>query len=274
MSTDDEIRDAFHSRLDPALSNLTVSPSLLSEVRRRHAHQRRLVAVGAPLGVAVVTAGSVTAAIALPGHGGSQTVQVGSGSTGPTATVLGHKLTFPVGWTVKKRYGMSSVESSTMRDDGTNTATVSEAESIMVTTPENRPAVTITVVRDGVGTAPVATATPAPGDPPTTISNGGASGGGSITCAAGKAHRVHHGRHHLVTSSSVTGSSVGASPTSPPTTFGTGPMRHSATCGTLAAKPMRPQVHYRFDNTDDLWAYAKGMHKYELSDFVHNAIDE
>jgi hypothetical protein len=268
MSTDDEIRDAFHARLDPALSNLTVSPSLLSEVRRRHAHQRRLVAVGAPLGIAVMTAGSVTAAIAIPRQGNAQTIKVQAAAGGPTATLLGHSLQFPDGWTVKNDNGLTGVEGAITSSDDANTVDESKAESILVTTPEDQPAVTITVIRDGIGNAiPVGTSSPDPSNPPATYS-GDDDGDGSVDCATAGSEANHADPAHRV---KLHGSVERVSPT--PTSTGN-EVAGTASCGTLTEAPAGPELDYTFANGDELWAEADGMSKAELTDFIHEAIGE
>jgi hypothetical protein len=112
MSTDDEIRGAFHSAFAPAVGEVTVSPTMLAGVRRRHARQQRMLTVGAPLGVAVVTAGAIVGGIAV--HDGSgatgHTTPAATGAPDPkdtevvtttqTLTLLDHQVTLPSDWTL------------------------------------------------------------------------------------------------------------------------------------------------------------------------------
>ncbi len=104
MTTDEQIRDAFHARFGTALADLSVDPALLVDVRRRYARQQRTMMLGAPIGVAALAAGSILAATAVGNDtGGSVGVSnpTGSQSAGPGATVtlLNHPLHFRAGWT-------------------------------------------------------------------------------------------------------------------------------------------------------------------------------
>jgi hypothetical protein len=111
MSTDEEIRTAFHTVFGPAAGGATTDPGIVSVIRRRHARQQRLLAVGAPLGVAAVTAGAVVGATAIhPGsgddvapasHGGSPTTQpTATVQTMQTVSLVGHNLALPSDWTL------------------------------------------------------------------------------------------------------------------------------------------------------------------------------
>ena len=102
MTPDEQIRDAFHARFGTALSDLTVDPALLVDVRRRHARQQRVMMIGAPIGVAALAAGSIVAATAVGSDtsGGSSILPGGTHSSGAGAsvTLLHHTLAFPSGW--------------------------------------------------------------------------------------------------------------------------------------------------------------------------------
>jgi hypothetical protein len=114
MATDEEIRAAFHDRFGTALNDLSVDPALLSTLRQRHTRQQRLMLLGAPVGVAVLTVGSIVAAGSLGGSsssGPSATLRTSRTPTptppatgpaaGPTADLLGHRISLPSGWVTK-----------------------------------------------------------------------------------------------------------------------------------------------------------------------------
>lgn len=116
MSTD-EIRDAFHSVFERVVDGVTTDPGLVDVVRRRHARQQRLLALGAPLGVAAVTASAIVGAMAINTGNGSgviaSTPSAGSTRTQPsrptqsqqpetlqTVSLVGHDLALPSSWTL------------------------------------------------------------------------------------------------------------------------------------------------------------------------------
>ncbi|WP_137295366.1 hypothetical protein [Nocardioides dongxiaopingii] len=100
------------------MEEVTADPTLLTVVRRRHARQQRLSALGASLGVAVVTAGAlVGGSMALQGgdvEGGTAGATEGPGvaaATGragattsepttdlQTVSLVGHELSLPGDW--------------------------------------------------------------------------------------------------------------------------------------------------------------------------------
>ncbi|HTW19307.1 MAG TPA: hypothetical protein VME70_03725 [Mycobacteriales bacterium] len=100
MTTDEQIRDAFHARFGTELADLAVDPALVAVVRRRYARQQRLVLLGAPLGVAALAAGSILAANAV-GSGavsGINGLTSNAAQSGVSVTLLNHRLQFPAGW--------------------------------------------------------------------------------------------------------------------------------------------------------------------------------
>jgi hypothetical protein len=110
----DEIRDAFHRTFEPTVSDVTADQALLTVVRRRHARQQRLSAVGVSLGVVAVTTGALVGSVA--GYGGDAGAGDGDGdgtarvadsagttSSAPTGTLqtvslVGHDLALPSDW--------------------------------------------------------------------------------------------------------------------------------------------------------------------------------
>lgn len=114
MFTDDEIRDAFHSAFAAELRDMSVNPAMLSAVRRRHSRQQRMLAVGAPLGVAVLSAGAVIGASTVHSRAENSPLPIGSGGS-PTSdpspsdqtvipnqsvALLTHTLSLPGDWTL------------------------------------------------------------------------------------------------------------------------------------------------------------------------------
>jgi hypothetical protein len=112
----DEIRDMVHGAFERAVRDATVDPALLSVVRRRHGRQQRLLAVGAPLGVAVLTAGAVGGVMTIGSRTADDATAGAGQSRGPTASdptptgqseptqtlqhvsLVGHELSLPSGW--------------------------------------------------------------------------------------------------------------------------------------------------------------------------------
>jgi hypothetical protein len=104
----DEIRDAFHKTFDPAVSDVTAAPTLLTVVRRRHARQQRLSAVGASFGVVAVAAGAWAGLTAVDtGSAGDNITAATDGaataSSEPapalqTVSLVGHDLMLPSDW--------------------------------------------------------------------------------------------------------------------------------------------------------------------------------
>jgi len=106
----DQIRDAFHRTFEPTVSHVTADQTLLTVVRRRHARQQRLSAVGASLGVAAVTASALVGSMAVhAGHdGSSDDGTAASGSAAPASSepapelrivsLVGHDLSLPSDW--------------------------------------------------------------------------------------------------------------------------------------------------------------------------------
>lgn len=114
MSTDDEIRHAFHSAFAADLGDVSVDPATLSVVRRRHARQQRMLAIGAPVGVAVLSAGAVVGASAVHSSAENTPLLIGSGGSPVPAPspseqtvtpnqsvgLLDHTLSLPGDWTL------------------------------------------------------------------------------------------------------------------------------------------------------------------------------
>jgi hypothetical protein len=100
MTTDTEIRGAFHAAVAPDLAGLSVSPGMLTAVRRRHTRQQRRLLVGAPLAIAVITAAAILGAVAIGGSPGRTSGQHNSYS-GRTRALLDGHITLPAGWIVQ-----------------------------------------------------------------------------------------------------------------------------------------------------------------------------
>jgi hypothetical protein len=106
----DEIRDAFHRAFGPAVGDVTADATLLTVVRRRHARQQRLSAVGASLGVAAVTTSALVGSVAVhAGNAGDGDGTAGTSETAGTASsepshalqtvsLVGHDLSLPNDW--------------------------------------------------------------------------------------------------------------------------------------------------------------------------------
>jgi hypothetical protein len=113
----DEIRDAFHRALEPAMSEVRADQTLLTDVRRRHARHQRLATFGASLGVAAVAASAALGSMAV--HTGDvddgtprttesadtagATDSAGTVSSEPTrelqtVSLVGHELSLPSDW--------------------------------------------------------------------------------------------------------------------------------------------------------------------------------
>jgi hypothetical protein len=117
MSTD-EIRHAFHTAFEPVVGGVVVDPALSHVVRRRYAREQRLLTFGGVVGVAVVTAGTGVAAVALHTSDGRPDTAVAHDGGSPTSrptptpsptptpqswqtvTLVGHDLTLPGDWTL------------------------------------------------------------------------------------------------------------------------------------------------------------------------------
>lgn len=113
----DEIRDAFHTSLEPTLNEVTADPALLAVVRRRHARRQRVSALGASLGVAAITASALIGSMAIhTGNvedgtaGATEGVATAGATDGAVATngeptrelrtvsLVGHELSLPSDW--------------------------------------------------------------------------------------------------------------------------------------------------------------------------------
>jgi hypothetical protein len=100
MTTDTDIREAFHAAAARDLAGLAVSPGVLADVRRRHARRQRALLFGGPLAVVILTVAVVLGAIAIGGSSGHGSAPH-TANSGRTRTLLGQRITFPAGWTVQ-----------------------------------------------------------------------------------------------------------------------------------------------------------------------------
>jgi hypothetical protein len=166
MMSTDEIRDAFHSVFERAVGDVTADPALLSVVRRRHARRQRLLTIGAPLGVAAITASAlVGAAASHSGNGGdlaaagpsdgsttSQPTQT-SQTTQPalrlqTVSLVGHDISLPSDWRLSGNRQLIDLDVSDLGD-----LVGGKDQSVAATSPDGTRRFQATVYSGAIGDA-------------------------------------------------------------------------------------------------------------------------
>jgi hypothetical protein len=286
MASDDEIRNAFHEQFGAAVNDATSDPALLNAIRRRYDRERRFMMIGAPLGVAVLATGSVTAVVELGhGSGGTQTVY---GAGGSSVTVLGHQLTFPDGWKVGKPFGLSAVSVPETGDTSAPTP-ASDVETVTARDQDTNQSVTLTVFRgdDGVTTAaPTDSPTPSSITASTSPNRNGFADGDVLTCTTvdrvGPTYQrstatIGHGKVHKLTvrhGHAPAGTPLGTATRTTTTNSNTksAGTAGSATCRALGIAGHGPHTTYSFTNGDKLVAYAHHMTKEDLQNLITNAV--